>query len=1332
MPDYHLAGLSPRAFEQLVQALARKFISPLVLPFGDGPDGGRDAVFDGETRYGRADAPWRGYGVVQAKFLEKPRDATGDGRRALACLKKEIAKYFDPERRRRMPEYYVFATSVALSSKSGDGFKDRAVQELARFKARAGLKGFDLWDGAKIARLLDGAEDIRHAFAAWITPGDVLAAMFAWLRKNRETEPDFQSVLTRFLQKELLADQYVEAPRTGLSRDRPISLAKIFVDLPVAGPGETLRSREAQCFVGLAVELASRKYNGRLAAEGDGASLPRPTGLALLGGAGQGKTSLGQFLCQWLRAALLERAPRRAAEVRRVIGEIRDACRREGLGPLGARRFPLRVAIDDFADKLASPDFPGVRSLLGYIAYRIGVKAERPVDVETLRRWLRRYPWLMVLDGLDEVAASKRRDEALQQIREFRVDVHDLDADVFIVVAGRPADYGERCAFEGMGAVWLAPMDEPMARRYGHGLIETRLAGDDRRRSRVHARFDRAMDHPLAVRLLKSPLQAAVMAILLENGSWALGDNWSLFSHYLRLVNRRERRKKTAAARALRERPDLVEKIHRDLALAIHVGDERGHRIGGRSFAAIVRRLIRLESAALNLDRDESARLELVLVHGLLERPLLLSEPGLGGGDFELRSFREFLAAEALFDGDAGRIRERLALIGGLTHWRNVFLFLAGRCFVEEANLHLRDLVFGVCSALNESGPGAAVHTMAGSRLALVLLEDEAAWRGVDLAKSLARLALRLLDCPLAETGAALARIYRPAAAGVFRQELERRLFLPLPMALGAWRCLERLMRQGAPWAEPMAERHWPSVPGERAVLFEVLSPGGFSDWLAARFRRHLPLLRPAQASRLLAPKSSLRRDADNGPCAALAAFFGGVRQERHELRGPLPGLPRALRVRRPALDWGGPGAAALGPWLADAPPWRPFLAVSQFAREPSPSTLAEALRALADTSRGAGVEGWQALPLPLAACWAAAEDRETLRRFADLAERGSMGAAADWAEAQARWRRTGVRSEDLRYQPEHDMPFDRRVGEIGFPIGPFAPRLKLDALATPDLRRFAEFSGQCCVHARQVMAEQVLPALWKRCMGLAADQQADREALLRLYVAELAWALAKARRLTPTALLLSPLLREPRLAETCERFLTALSRHPRLAISQDADLSQILAERFVRRPDRPGLFRAAVSCMNLTMPPAIPAKLADPLRFEDPQWRRATLRYGLVSGGLTRANSEHWTALAVAESRRAPSFGVALAQCLATARLNDPLVDSFLARLQELIPKSGPGSLALVPARQEAIRALQTRWDRRGCGLGDPETWVRLGFSEALHALLVHREPGHEEGESV
>lgn len=192
MADYNLAGLSTRSFEQLIQAIALKVVSPGVVVFGDGADGGREATFNGLTRYPSEDHPWNGYIVIQAKFRQRPQNSQEDGEWALKQLKSELEDFANPKKRRRQPDYYIFATNVVLTPVQDKGTKDKADDIFQEFKDSVPLKGYDIWDYDKIRVFLDNFEDIRRANAGFITPGDVLSQIMDFI------EP----------RKELFADQY--------------------------------------------------------------------------------------------------------------------------------------------------------------------------------------------------------------------------------------------------------------------------------------------------------------------------------------------------------------------------------------------------------------------------------------------------------------------------------------------------------------------------------------------------------------------------------------------------------------------------------------------------------------------------------------------------------------------------------------------------------------------------------------------------------------------------------------------------------------------------------------------------------------------------------------------------------------------------------------------------------------------------------------------------------------------------------------------------------------------------------------------------------------------
>ena len=78
MGDYDLSRFSPREFEHFVQALALKLIGPGLRIFGDGPDGAREATYEGPMpTYPVPGDGWNGYLVLQVKHCLRPTGDTG-------------------------------------------------------------------------------------------------------------------------------------------------------------------------------------------------------------------------------------------------------------------------------------------------------------------------------------------------------------------------------------------------------------------------------------------------------------------------------------------------------------------------------------------------------------------------------------------------------------------------------------------------------------------------------------------------------------------------------------------------------------------------------------------------------------------------------------------------------------------------------------------------------------------------------------------------------------------------------------------------------------------------------------------------------------------------------------------------------------------------------------------------------------------------------------------------------------------------------------------------------------------------------------------------------
>jgi hypothetical protein len=109
----------------------------------------------------------------------------------------------------------------------------------------------------------------------------------------------------------------------------------------------------------------------------------------------RGKTTVGQFACQLLRAALLRATGGPfSPEVSQALDRIEEmsaGC------PLSAPAgIQLRVDLKHLAASLVSTNDDRAKSLFDYLVQRIASRTNSTVRQEDFRRWLGAYPWVLV------------------------------------------------------------------------------------------------------------------------------------------------------------------------------------------------------------------------------------------------------------------------------------------------------------------------------------------------------------------------------------------------------------------------------------------------------------------------------------------------------------------------------------------------------------------------------------------------------------------------------------------------------------------------------------------------------------------------------------------------------------------------------------------------------------------------------------------------------------------------------------------------------------------------------------------------------------------------
>lgn len=195
--SYDLYKLGPDRFENLCQSLAGCIFGDGSTAFSDGPDGGRDATFEGFFHWPPTQDLLEGYLVIQAKYKKKRGDARSNLDWFTRQLKLELDKWITTRIHLKSPDYIVFATNIALSAAPKNGGYDKITQMIAEYVNTPGssLKGAWVWHETQIITFLDKYESVRKKYSEFTTPSEVLASLMKRLEeadivKQRAEQPD--------------------------------------------------------------------------------------------------------------------------------------------------------------------------------------------------------------------------------------------------------------------------------------------------------------------------------------------------------------------------------------------------------------------------------------------------------------------------------------------------------------------------------------------------------------------------------------------------------------------------------------------------------------------------------------------------------------------------------------------------------------------------------------------------------------------------------------------------------------------------------------------------------------------------------------------------------------------------------------------------------------------------------------------------------------------------------------------------------------------------------------------------------------------------------------
>ena len=748
--EYDLARMGSAEFEDLAVALCNASLGIGGQTFGTGRDGGREWTHQGTLPLPELELEdvdwdetcgtlWNGYSVIQAKHKSRLEGGKEDVDWLLTTIQKEVNAWLSKDKDRQpKPRNLLFITNVRLSAVPKDGGIDRVSAAMKKHAKSLDLHGWAIWHSAHVSRLLDNHPGIRQTYLGLILTGDLMSEML------QVVQDDFREplkALTSFVVKELLAQSTVRPTKAGGGPNKE-HLYDIGIDLPAQEVNNVAASGEEPQPTDFAANMISFGNSRKDITKGRFCTV-------LVGGPGQGKSTVGQLICQAYRAAILEeQADSLPYEHRAVLKHTLDHLKDTGIPLPRLRRWPMYVRLSEYSERIiGQEDY----SLLAYITDELNKRVpSQTVQKKHVHAWLKHFPWMLVLDGLDEVPDTATRTTLFSKISDFMVDAAEQNADISILATTRRQGYENDLRTLEPREFELIALNTTKALNYARQLVTSRHSTDPTFADDIHSRLTVATQDEMTAKLMGTPLQVSIMASLLEDRIRLPRTRHALFDEFYNTIFRRESNKLGMVGKRVLEHQFSIDALHNEAGILLHVQAEKT----GQADAHLTTDQLRILAenhlcGTMTYEPADAARAAKEIIDLATDRLILLIEPSSNQWGFELRSFQEYMASKFLVAGDPLVVMERLKVLAKSTHWRNTWLFAAGQVFDKYPYLRpaLLDLVADLDTASTSQ-----YWAKTGSVLAGDLLQDNFAADTPGFRRQLILRLTSLIDTPVFQT----------------------------------------------------------------------------------------------------------------------------------------------------------------------------------------------------------------------------------------------------------------------------------------------------------------------------------------------------------------------------------------------------------------------------------------------------------------------------------------------------------------------------------------------------------------------------------------------------
>jgi hypothetical protein len=698
--------LSEKEFQQLCAALLRLKFDPVrCFPVGMA-DEGIDAISDGSTIYQ----------VKWSSKLEQNPD-----RWLQKAIEGERAKIERLVEQKRISRYILMTSVAGTTTAQGTGSIQKLQTSLDTLSKELGVP-IECWWQSDIDAEVDNAPDATK----W-SYQEMLAGSQAMRYLIEGSQVEGQAARMRDTVLQVMATQWRDDSKIKFSQvdmDR-VNVVDLFVDVQTS-----LREPPRNAIDEFTTRQTHKVYESAGAVE---YMLKTPVPLTyLLGVPGQGKSTLGQYLSQIHRAAILPGD---------MLGD-----RKPPHESVDDPKLPLRIDLKDYAAWLSGRDPFGdddpppnprrrpkaQRSLELFLAdFCTSQSGGRSVTVEDVQSLLARYPTLLVLDGLDEVAESDLRAIVVEQINltATRMGAGGKLRRFQILVTARPNATGlaepDKDIFQTLS---LEPLTTRLQREFVNKWCDVNDIHGKARRDLRRTFVDRtALDH--VAQLADNPMQLTILLFLINRKGDAVPvSRTPLYTDYMTTLLDREVNRKQID----RDQVPRVQEVTAFLGWHMHSGVET-KPTAGRMAQRDIESTLYLYFRATEGPDQEAAN----LFKAASDRFWALTSKVDGTFEFAVQPVREYFAARFLAEW-AGRDRREplpkqqvLQQLIDRNYWLNTARFYAGFAPPNE----LAGLRYGIEEAIEQ-----ARHPLQERVAAWALMSDAIFANDIRVQRDVARL----------------------------------------------------------------------------------------------------------------------------------------------------------------------------------------------------------------------------------------------------------------------------------------------------------------------------------------------------------------------------------------------------------------------------------------------------------------------------------------------------------------------------------------------------------------------------------------------------------------